>query len=1085
MKRDAPVFPPLDGSLTIPEVIDFNLYHNATHPFYVFSVGKNGSDIVRVSHLEFGRACHRAARIFNPATAKGSGTVAVIALADTIVYQAVVAGLIRAGLVPFPISPRNSPLAIIHLLQESSCHKIVGTRATVGNLFDEVEAKVAAAGEPFKLDFVEIPTLEDLFPKLGREVKDDSFVPYSTLAQRPSLESVCMYLHSSGSTGFPKCIPQTHRTLVEWTTVSLPDMKSYTPRLVMGTMPLPPFHTIGIYLQLIQPLFGIIPIGVFPPVVHSSGDQPMPPTPDNTLKHLKSTKTNCLIIVPAFLHAWVNSQEALDLMKSFVFVGYGGGPISAKVGDALLAAGINLSSLYGGTEFGITTVPALGRGSESNWEWVRFSEKITVNWAPQSDGTYECQVLTTENHHPAIENMRSPRGYATSDTFVRHPTKEGLWKIVGRIDDVIIHSAGEKTVPAPMEQVILGNPIARSVVMFGRNHDQAGVLVELAAGHEIDILDEAQVADIRSKIWPSIEEANRNAPAFSRIYKEMVLIASRDRPLPRSPKGTVMRKAALNLYEEDIERIYRVVESTAGTGKIVPPKSWDIAGLTNWLVKQANDIRSSNAISPSKDLFDQGFDSLSATFLHLRISSALRTAQQFAKVEDSLGQNVVYAHPVIVDLAQFILDLLKTPVDGDTTKGKVAAIENMIKKYSEGFDAPLPLSKSTSSPKDAVLLTGTTGNIGSHVLFFLLQDEGVKEVYALNRPSSTDGMLARHEAMFRDKGFDVELLKHPKLHLLEGEASDELGLGVESYRELQERVTSIIHIAWRLDFNLTLSSFEPHVRGTRNLIDFVRQGPNASNVRFVFTSSVGSALGWDQSKGPYPEEVVRDPKYAISNGYGESKYVSERVLEHSGLQASSIRVGQVCGGQPNGAWATTDWVPIIVKSGLALGALPHAQGVVSWVSMDATAQTILDVAFAKEQAQFALNLVHPRPTKWKEIMGVISSELMIVSGSTTPLPLIPFYEWFKKVEERAKNPAANDFEKIPGIKLLSFYCKLAKADQILGKKPGNHCMESAGMGDFSTSCIQNVSETMRMVPPIAEVDIQRWIAYWKGVGFLV
>ncbi|KAJ3517676.1 hypothetical protein NLJ89_g350 [Agrocybe chaxingu] len=1082
-KFSTPVFPPLDGSLTIPEVIDFNMRHNATQPFYVFSVGKHGSEIVQVSHLEFGRACHRAAHVLAQSISEDSGTVvAVIALADTIVYQAVVAGLIRTGLVPFPISARNSPLAIVNLLQGSSCHKIVGTRATLGKLFDEVEARVAAVGEQFKLNFVEIPTVERLFPKLGREIEDDSFKLYSTLAPTPSLESVCMYLHSSGSTGFPKCIPQTHRNLVEWTNFGLSDLRSHTPRLVMGTMPLPPFHTIGVYLQLIQPLFGIMPIGVFPPVVHSPGDQPMPPTPDNTLIHLKRTKTNCLIIVPAFLHAWVNSQEALDLMKSFIFVGYGGGPISAKVGDALVAAGINLSSLYGGTEFGISTVPALGRGNECDWEWVQFSDKITVNWAPQGDGTYECQILTTEKHHPAIENMQNPRGYATSDTFMRHPTKEGLWRIVGRIDDVIIHSSGEKTVPAPMEQIILGNPMARSVVMFGRNHDQAGVLVEPAAGHEIDVSDKAQVADIRNKIWPSIEEANRNAPAFSKIYKEMVLVTSRDRPLPRSPKGTVMRKAALHLYDEDIEELYRVVESTSGIDKIVPPQSWDIAGLKTWLVEQARDIRSSSTISSSKDLFDQGFDSLSATFLRLRISSALRTSQRFAKAVESLGQNFVYAHPVIDDLARFILDLSKTPIEDQTTESKIEAIENMINKYSEGLDAPLPPSKSTASPKDVVLLTGTTGNIGSHALFFLLQDEGVKKIYALNRPSRTEGMLARHEARFRDKGFDGELLKDSKLHLLEGEASDEkLGLSAESYRQLQESVTTIIHIAWRLDFNLTLSSFESHVRGTRNLIDFARQGPNASNVRFVFTSSVGSALGWDQSKGPYPEEVVRDPQYAISNGYGESKYV----LEHSGLQACSIRVGQVCGGQPNGAWATTDWVPIIVKSSLALGALPHAQGMVSWVSMDATAQTILDVAFAKQQPPFALNLVHPRPIKWEEVMGAISSELMVVSGSTTPLPLIPFHEWVKKVEEKAKSPVADDFEKIPGIKLLSFYRKLAEADQISGQNRGSHCMESVGMGDFSTSCIQNVSETMRMVPPIAEADIQRWIAYWKGVGFLV
>ena len=47
----------------------------------------------------------------------------------------------------------------------------------------------------------------------------------------------------------------------------------------------------------------------------------------------------------------------------------------------------------------------------------------------------------------------------------------------------------------------------------------------------------------------------------------------------------------------------------------------------------------------------------------------------------------------------------------------------------------------------------------------------------------------------------------------------------------------------------------------------------------------------------------------------------------SGLPATSFRIGQITGGAPRGAWSTTDWVPIIVKSSMALGALPEARGV--------------------------------------------------------------------------------------------------------------------------------------------------------------
>lgn len=47
-----------------------------------------------------------------------------------------------------------------------------------------------------------------------------------------------------------------------------------------------------------------------------------------------------------------------------------------------------------------------------------------------------------------------------------------------------------------------------------------------------------------------------------------------------------------------------------------------------------------------------------------------------------------------------------------------------------------------------------------------------------------------------------------------------------------------------------------------------------------------------------------------------------QVLALSGLDSSSLRIGQVSGSSSNGAWPITDWVPIIVKSSIRLGCLP-------------------------------------------------------------------------------------------------------------------------------------------------------------------
>ena len=72
---------------------------------------------------------------------------------------------------------------------------------------------------------------------------------------------------------------------------------------------------------------------------------------------------------------------------------------------------------------------------------------------------------------------------------------------VGRADDVIILASGEKTVPAPMESIIASSPLVQGVVMFGRERNQVGVLIEPRPEHAIDVNDEKAVAEFRNKIW--------------------------------------------------------------------------------------------------------------------------------------------------------------------------------------------------------------------------------------------------------------------------------------------------------------------------------------------------------------------------------------------------------------------------------------------------------------------------------------------------------------------------------------------------------------------------------------------------------
>lgn len=49
-----------------------------------------------------------------------------------------------------------------------------------------------------------------------------------------------------------------------------------------------------------------------------------------------------------------------------------------------------------------------------------------------------------------------------------------------------------------------------------------------------------------------MEEANASMPTYGRIFKEMILVTRRDKPVSRTMKGTIQRKVTLQLYEQEI-----------------------------------------------------------------------------------------------------------------------------------------------------------------------------------------------------------------------------------------------------------------------------------------------------------------------------------------------------------------------------------------------------------------------------------------------------------------------------------------------------------------------------------------------------
>ncbi|KAJ6545508.1 hypothetical protein B0H19DRAFT_999223, partial [Mycena capillaripes] len=90
--------PPLDCSLNFGEIIDQHIAHENRGIAYSFT-NKDGN-ITDITHFEFARAATRVAHLLRPERRGSEGQIlAIVVQTDVLIYQTIVAGCIKAGLV--------------------------------------------------------------------------------------------------------------------------------------------------------------------------------------------------------------------------------------------------------------------------------------------------------------------------------------------------------------------------------------------------------------------------------------------------------------------------------------------------------------------------------------------------------------------------------------------------------------------------------------------------------------------------------------------------------------------------------------------------------------------------------------------------------------------------------------------------------------------------------------------------------------------------------------------------------------------------------------------------------------------------
>ncbi|THV48643.1 hypothetical protein BGAL_0236g00130 [Botrytis galanthina] len=979
-------------------------------------------------------------------------------------YNALMLAAVKAGYKMFFSSPRNSIPAHANLFKILDCKVLITANPTL----PMVPAIIEATG----VRSIECPDVDELLENIYPHY------PFNKTFEQARKEPLVV-LHTSGTTGFPKPIVWNHDWVASWSdwlATAPPD--GYTNQTALWTSTrllntLPPFHAGGIFMTLLNAVFNQTPL-IYP----LAG---VPLSTQVALEALKYVKADSVFFAPPFVEEVGKNPEMLDfLVKNTDALIYGGGDVSQATGDKI-SKRLKLSMIIGSTESG--AFPAVfpsDKWPSDDWKYFHFNPKAGIELRPHSENRYEAVVIRNpdpEKVQPIFSVFPLLNEWGTHDLYAPHPSIPDMWLYTGRSDDIIVLLTGEKTNPVSMEQQISHHPEVRSALVVGTHRFQTALLIELISPQTLSTSERAETIE---RIWPTIQEANQECPRHAKVAKSHVFFTSPEKPMERSGKGTIQRQPTLDLYAKEIDNLYADAEKMSTSTPLdisVPDTEIDLgdsSSISRFVHDAVSQLVGPVAFQDEDDLFLRGMlDSLQA----LRLTRTLKHTFAIPELEIT----TLYTNPSVASLTAAILRLssLHESSKASSIGSRQQVINESLAEYKTTLDcvnADGAQSNGVSSVYDEnkklVILTGSTGALGSYILESLLRSSSVAHIFCLNRVAGKELQIERSRA----HGLPTEFPEDRVTFLYADLSQEYFGLDPVLFAKIKSSATDIIHNAWPVNFNIPLSTFYPNIQGVINLIELAATASHKPSLMFL--SSLGSVGNFE---GDVPESVINDVAVPLPMGYSESKFIAENLLAYAAdkfphVPISIARVGQIAGPvSTKGIWNKHEWFPSLVLSSIHLGIIPESldstdHSEIDWVPIDLVADILVELTFNAKSDQIdgakVYHPVNPVLVSWKSLLPRIIETATF--GQKNKMTAVPFAKWIERVRKDAEDLHSKTnfeemLEKNPAIKLLSFYEGLAK-----------------GRG---TSILENkrtvqASDKLRRLQGIEGAWVEKWVQGW-------
>ncbi|KAI1425982.1 acetyl-CoA synthetase-like protein [Xylaria sp. FL1777] len=958
-------------------------------------------------------------------------TVGLFAPSDLSFVVALFA-LSRIGCRALTVSIRLSEVACLNLMERTECDTlIVGSTVRIVATIDGLKK-----ARP-DLKFIPMPTRAE-FDKPDRPPEP---VVRPILDREAEHTQLALFGHSSGSTGLPKPLSLSHRSILN---------NVYFGTGCKAFNALPWYHLHGVFTSF-QAMYMRKTAHLY--------NANLPLTTEHLVAALKEIQPEICHTVPYILKLMAERQDGIEVLKRCKFVTAAGARTPDELGDRVVQQGVNLGVILGLTEVGHMGDSIHREPGDDSWVYIRPYANLRPHmlFKKISEGVYEAVYLKS---HPALmpatSNSNDPPGsFHSKDLYTPHPTIENAWKYIARDDDRITLLSGEKILPVGMEGAVRESPLLRDGLMVGNDRLMPGLLLFRSTA-AADLSDD----EVLDAIWPMIEPANEVMDEYARITRDMITVLAADVEYPATDKNNIIRAASYRKFEDIIEKLYNKDTETNGAAKQL-----SLEELKEYISQVVHDHAGIEVPDYETDFFAAGIDSLRAAQLRRLLQ------QQLDLGGHSLPPNVVYETGNVTKLAG-VLYSLRTEEQlqngHSNVKSEIAKMEELISEYSN-FTAQKPKG-------DVVVLTGATGALGAHVLSQLLNDPRVSHVYCLVRGDDpfervSKSLEARGLALSKN---DIKQARKLTALSTNNFGAPELGLRAEEYAELRNAATLIIHAAWPVNFNISLESFKPQLAGLRNFLDLASETP--SPARVVFISSISAAFNMPQPAS-VPEARLESLEYAAETGYGRSKLVGERICEAAGASGAAVgvlRVGQISADSVNGIWNEKEHVPLLVRSATEVKALPRLygyEGRCEWMPVDTVAATVLQLADKLQAGTSFYNISPPHAFSWND------GFLPALREAGLDFEEVELAEWLGRLRARAGELGSAAEEKLPAIKLADYY------EATYGQSVDDH--ESNLKFENDRACSDSVA--LRSCPELSQVPIvrkmlQHWLRHGKQVA---